>query len=48
MVIGPQPRCAALAQERFVKFPKEGKSGPLPHVRHRMFLQLHVLPTHVL
>ncbi|CAM9466039.1 unnamed protein product [Scytosiphon promiscuus] len=25
MVIGPQPRCAILAQERFVKFPKEGR-----------------------
>lgn len=25
MVIGPQPRCAVLAQERFVKFPKEGE-----------------------
>ncbi|CAB1104642.1 unnamed protein product [Ectocarpus sp. CCAP 1310/34] len=26
MVIGPQPRCAILAQERYVKFPKEGDS----------------------
>ncbi|CAM9140790.1 unnamed protein product [Ectocarpus sp. 6 AP-2014] len=25
MVIGPQPRCAILAQERYVKFPKEGR-----------------------
>lgn len=24
MVIAPQPRCALLAQERYIKFPKEG------------------------
>lgn len=25
MVIGPQSRCAALAQERYCRFPKEGE-----------------------